>query len=149
MKAFNLPQTRTIDCPRCGQDVIVSTSGSRDYIMEHKHTDGDKCDATGQFVANGFEVSDRIPNLLYMADRSPTGRAGAALCTLESGAWGYVPDGQRTRCACVDGEKLYATAEIATLAAMFRWRCNGNNRDLRSCQRPVPAIVVTVALDGR
>jgi hypothetical protein len=87
---------------------------------------------------------------LYMADRSPTGCATAVLCTLESGVWGYTPVGQRTRCACVDGEKLYATEGQATLAARFRWRCNGSNmQELRAWHRPTPALIVTVVLDGR
>lgn len=87
---------------------------------------------------------------LYMPNRSPTGHATYVLCTFESGVWGYVPEGQHTRCAVLDGEKLYATAEMATLAARFRWRCTDNRSSgLRNWNRPTPALVVTVALEGK
>ncbi len=87
---------------------------------------------------------------LYMPNRSPTGHATFTLCTLESGVWGYMPEGQRTRCAVVDGEALYATAEQATLAARFRWRCTNNRaQELRSWHRPRPALVVSVQLEAK
>ena len=76
----------------------------------------------------------------FMPNRSPSGIACAVLCTLESGVWGYTPDGQRTRCAVRPGVKLYSTADEAILAARYRWRCNGG---LPRRPRPTPIAIVT------
>lgn len=75
----------------------------------------------------------------YAANRSPTGHATALLVTLESGVWGHIPDGQRTRVAVAPGERLYATAEDAVTAAGHRWRCNGPRP---RGARPEPVAIV-------
>lgn len=85
--------------------------------------------------------------IAYASNRSPTGHATALLVVLESGVWGYVPDGQRTRVAVAPGEALFDTAEDAVIAASYRWRCkvfpwlDGYGRRPHGA-RPTPIAIV-------